>query len=177
MSILYLVAFILGLLLAVRSMLLGVEKRQAVFGSGVAAEVSTSPAVLAAFAMTFGVVGYLFARPERLGTLWGGAAAISSALLASLLSARLVRRAEAFLPEHDPDDPRYVLQGHVAKVTAPIAGAAAGEISFAVEGREYVVKAVSIDGSAAAIGDEVVIERIDDGVAHVELWASIEERL
>jgi hypothetical protein len=39
------------------------------------------------------------------------------------------------------------------------------------------VRARTIDGSAIAAGEEVCIERLDDGVAFVELWAIVEQRL
>ena len=40
-----------------------------------------------------------------------------------------------------------------------------------------VVRARDIGSGAITAGQEICIERIEDGVAHVELWALIEERL
>jgi membrane protein implicated in regulation of membrane protease activity len=111
----------------------------------------------------------------------GAAASIIVALLVGIVAGafavRLVRRAAAFVPEHDPDDPRYVLQGHVATVTAPIGPAGEGEIAYVVEGTRHTARARGLDGSTAERGVEVVIERIEDGVAYVEPWAEVEKRL
>jgi hypothetical protein len=97
--------------------------------------------------------------------------------LAGAFALRLVRRAAAFVPEHDPDDPRYVLQGHVATVTAPIRPGGEGEIAYVVEGARHTARARGLDGSTAEQGIEVVIERIEDGIAYVEPWAEVEKRL
>ena len=37
-----------------------------------------------------------------------------------MIAARLVKRWWGATPEHDVDDERYVLQGHVGRVTKPI---------------------------------------------------------
>lgn len=188
MTSVFLVAFIVGLLLGVRAMLYGVERDAgspfAVAPEDVGREPTTpvTPSVrgwlplLASFLVGAGAVGYLVLR--RGGTTatalgWGVAA---GAILATLAS-RVVRKAVAFVPEHDPDDPRYVLQGHVARVTAPIAGDDEGEIAYSVEGASHVARARAIDGAVVAAGTEVVIERIEDGVAYVEPWSQVEERL
>jgi hypothetical protein len=39
------------------------------------------------------------------------------------------------------------------------------------------VRARTIDGSAITTGEEVCIERLEDDVAFVELWAIVEQRL
>jgi len=39
------------------------------------------------------------------------------------------------------------------------------------------VRAHDIANGAIAAGEEVCIERVEDGVAHVERWALVEERL
>jgi cold shock CspA family protein len=80
-------------------------------------------------------------------------------------------------PEHDPDDPRYALQGHVAFVSAAIPSAGEGTITFTEGGTDRTVRARAIDDSAIAEGEEVCIERLDDDVAYVELWAIVEQRL
>jgi hypothetical protein len=89
-----------------------------------------------------------------------------------------VRRAAAFVPERDPDDPRYVLQGHVATVTAAIGpNGGEGEIAYVVEGARHTVRARGLDGSTAERGTEVVIERIENDIAYVEPWVEVEKRL
>jgi hypothetical protein len=179
LTALFVAALIVGLLLAVRGMLLGVERRRAPFGSPSAPTpaVRFSTPVLSAFATTFGVVGYLVTRPGRMSLAAGIIVALLAGMVAGALAVRLVRRAAAFVPEHDPDDPRYVLQGHVATVTAPIGPATEGEIVYVVEGARHTTRARGLDGSTADLGVEVVIERIEDGVAYVEPWAEVEKRL
>lgn len=180
MTVLFLAALIAGLLLAVRAMLYGVERGEHPFGEPVPtpAPVRMWEPVASAFAMVFGVVGYLVSRPGRLPFGPGMLVAVLAGSVAAVLAVRVVRRAVAFIPEHDPDDPRYVLQGHVAVVTAPIDGASAGAIEFEVEGRHRKHAAVGLDGSSAEVGSEVVIEKIDEaGVAHVEPWHEVEKRI
>jgi membrane protein implicated in regulation of membrane protease activity len=186
MTSVFLVAFIVGLLLGVRAMLYGVERDAgspfALAPDQIGRVSKPTPSVrgwlplLASFLVGVGAVGYLVVR--RGGTTgaavgWGVAA---GAILAAVAS-RMVRKAVAFVPEHDPDDPRYVLQGHVARVTAPIAGDGEGEIAYSVEGASHVARARAIDGAVVAAGTEVVIERIEDGVAYVEPWSQVEQRL
>lgn len=180
MTVLFIAALIGGLLLAVRAMLYGVERGAHPFGEPVPspAPVRMWEPVASAFAMVFGIAGYLATRAGRLDLVTGTVIAVMLGGVAAALSVGVVRKAVAFVPEHDPDDPRYVLQGHVATVTASIDGESAGEIAYEVEGRRRVARAVGLEGSAAAVGDEVVIERIDDaGVAHVEPWHEVEKRI
>jgi membrane protein implicated in regulation of membrane protease activity len=176
----FVASLILGLTLAVRAMLYGVERRRAPFGAPAASSTPSirfSTPVVSAFAGTFGAVGYLLTRPGRMGAVTGTIVAIVIGTVAGAFAVRIVRRAAAFVPEHDPDDPRYVLQGHVATVTSPISLAGEGEITYVVEGARHTVRARGLDGSVAERGTEVVIERIEDGVAYVEPWVDVEKRL
>jgi membrane protein implicated in regulation of membrane protease activity len=187
MTSLFLVCFIVGLVIGVRAMLYGVEReRRSTFAVAPdrigAIHAPTAPAVNylvplgAAFLVGFGVAGYVtLRRTAEVGAALG-IGAVTGMVLA-VLASRLVRKAASFVPEHDPDDPRYVLQGHVARVTATIPPATEGEISYAVEGASHVVRARSLDGDPVAAGTEVVIERIENGVAFVEPWAEVEQRL
>ena len=50
-----------------------------------------------------------------------------------------------------------------------------GEIVYEVDGRRYTVPARSWDGEPIALDADVVIERVEDGVAIVERWAQVEE--
>ncbi len=178
-------ALIAGLLLAVRAMLLGVERRRTPLGAPPPATPTTpttpsvrfSTPVVSAFATAFGAAGYLLTRPGRLGLAAGTIVALLIGAVAGAFAVRLVRRAAAFVPEHDPDDPRYVLQGHVATVTVPIGPGGDGEVTYEVEGTRHTVRARGLDGSAADRGVEVVIERIEDNVAYVEPWVEVEKRL
>jgi hypothetical protein len=179
LTAIFVAALILGLLLAVRAMLLGVERRRVPLGTKAPStpNVRFSTPVVSAFAFTFGAAGYLLTRPGRMGLAAGTVVALLIGAIAGALAVRVVRRAAAFVPEHDPDDPRYVLQGHVATVTAPIGAGTEGEIAYVIEGARYTTRARGLDGSTAEQGIEVVIERIEDGVAYVEPWVEVEKRL
>ena len=179
LTVLFVASLILGLTLAVRAMLYGVERQRTPFGAPPPQQPSIrfSTPVVSAFAGAFGAAGYLLTRPGRMGVAAGTIVATVIGALAGAFAVRVVRRAAAFVPEHDPDDPRYVLQGHVATVTSPIGPAGEGEISYVVEGQHYTVRARGLDGSVAERGTEVVIERIEDDVAYVEPWVEVEKRL
>jgi hypothetical protein len=98
----------------------------------------------------------------------------------------LVQRS-ASIPSTDPeDDPRYRFQGHVARVIEPIVtrgdGGFTGRIAFNFDGRPYELRARFTPGdweqrSFGGAESEVVIERVEDEVAFVEPWAAVEERL
>lgn len=75
--------------------------------------------------------------------------------------------------EFDPE----VLTGHIARVTAAISAAAAGAVVYTLEGRRHNVAAISLDGSAIQAGADVVIERIENGLAFVERWEVVEGRI
>ena len=44
-------------------------------------------------------------------------------------------------PEHDVDDERYILQGHIARVTKPIRADVDGEVAFEVGNERHVLRA------------------------------------
>jgi hypothetical protein len=75
--------------------------------------------------------------------------------------------------ELDPE----VLTGHIARVTAAISAAAAGAVAYTLEGRRHVVAAMSLDGNPIHAGADVVIERIENGLAFVERWEVVEGRI
>jgi hypothetical protein len=175
MKYLFLASFIAGLLLAVRVMFFGAERRrlQAIDTMPLR---RSEPAVIG-FLIMFGVAGYLLTRS---GTVSSAAGAGLGALLGLAWAALITRLAVAtarMKPEHDPDDPRYLLQGHVALVSAAIPVDGEGAITFAEAGTKRMLRARTIDGTAVAEGEEVCIERLEDEVAFVELWAIVEQRL
>jgi hypothetical protein len=109
-----------------------------------------------------------------------GTGALIAALLGlvwAVLVTRLAVATARLQPEHDPEDPRFALQGHVAIVSAAIPADGEGTITFADAGAQRTVRARTIDGSAIAEREEVCIERLEDDVAFVELWAIVEQRL
>ena len=172
MTALYLVAFIAGLLLGVGVMLFGIERR--VRAEEVRAKLRLWIPLVAAFAVGFGVAGYVARRSAPISSL---AVALVAGVAAALLMRWIVAKSAAMVPEHDVDDERYVLQGHIARVTAAIGPAEAGLISFESAGGHRSLKARSLDDLAVAAGTEVVIERIEGDLAYVEPWVHVERRL
>lgn len=172
---LFLGSFLAGLLLAVYYMLRGVEKARGSATSGIRAHL-TLPSV-AAFAVVFGAVGYAMLRLSSLGPvallLIAGAAGLAGGYGAVALIALWAVPAAA----REVVDERYLLQGHLASVTTGIAAGGEGAISYEVDGTQQRARARSLDGSAVGAGTEVVIERIEDGIAFVEPWVAVESRL
>jgi hypothetical protein len=175
MTFLFLAAFIAGLLLGVRVMFFGAERRR--LQAADAMPLRRSEPAIVGFLLMFGVAGYLLTRHGAVSGAVGVAIAALLGLVFSVLVTRLAVATARMQPEHDPDDPRYVLQGHVAMVTAPIPSDGEGKITFSDGGADRTVRARTIDGTAIAEGEEVCIERVEDEVAFVELWAIVEQRL
>jgi membrane protein implicated in regulation of membrane protease activity len=175
MTILYLVVFIGGLLLAVGVMITGVERPRAEHPAG-ERSFRLSPPVIAVFAVVFGVAGYIAARSGAAATTTV-MIALALAVVASLATARWVKRWWAVTPEHEVEDERYLLQGHLASVTKSIAADVDGEVAFEVEGERRVLRARNFEEGSLPAGTDVVIERIEDDVAYVEAWQEVEKRL
>ena len=65
-----------------------------------------------------------------------------------------------------------------AFVTRALSASTDGEVTYlAADGAQYAIPARSFDGSPLEVGDEVIIDRIEDGVAWVEAWAVVEKRI
>lgn len=175
MSAVYLVSFCLGLLLGVRIMFFGAERRRATTPDGV--PLRRSEPAAAAFLVMFGVAGYLLTRPGRMSPASGLLAAVVLGALWAAVVTRLAIATARVQPEHDPDDPRYVLQGHVATVTQAIPTDGEGAIAYGELADRRSLRARSIDSEGIDEGVEVCIERVEDGVAFVERWALVEARL
>ena len=175
LAIIFLIVFIAGLVLAVIAMLHGVEhtRRQT---SRAPSPFFNLPA-LAAFAIGFGAVGYPLGSRTTLPT-WSvlviaaasGAAAISAMI--TLLASWALRgvAASSATDEHK-------IQGQLAVVTRDIAAVAPGEITYELLGREIKVPAKTLTAKPLSAGAEVVIDRIENGIAFVEEWAVVERRI
>ena len=185
MQLFYLAAFLTGLVLGVYAMIRGVER----IGSGRSPELDalgrpigatrmafTAPTV-GSFATLFGITGYLLWRYTGLTVPLQLAVAGGAALLGTVLATRAVAHWAKQAAEEDVIDERYLLQGHPAQVVAPIAPSSAGEIAYLVGGKRYATAAQSLDGTPVAAGTEVVIDRVENGVAYVEPWVQVEQRL
>jgi hypothetical protein len=131
---------------------------------------------IAAFAVGFGAVGYpLSSRTCLPGWAVLAIAAASGAVATSgiitLLATWALRGVSGATTEEDE------IQGQLALVTREITASAPGEISYEQSGRTVTVPARALTGSSVALGADVVIDRIEQGVALVEEWATVEQRL
>lgn len=187
LSSLFLASLLSGLLLGVYAMLTGVERQPAarlpdpatptVPPPPAPAQLRISPPTVAASATLFGLVGYLLLAYSALGPglVIVAAAAVAGLGLAGMLT--LVTRWAVPGAAADPVDPRYLLQGTPARITRAVGPDSDGEVEYAVDGARYATIARSFDGTALAVGADVAIDRIEDGIAYVEDWALVEQRL
>lgn len=164
-----------GLLLAVFAMLNGVQRARREKGRAPSAFFNL-PAV-AAFAVGFGAVGYPLASRTRL-PVWAilliaiGAGALAISGMITLLAQWAFRGISAASPIEEEE-----IQGQLAVVTRDISVSLPGEISYNYHGRELRSPAQSIGTKALPTGADVVIDRIEAGVAFVEEWSVVEQRL
>lgn len=187
LSSVFLASLLSGLLLGVYAMLTGVERQPATRVPDPAApsvpppppapQLRISPPTVAAAATLFGLVGYLLLSYSALqpGVVIVAAAVAAGLGLAGMLT--LVTRWAVPAAAADHVDPRYLLQGTPARVTRSIAPDADGEVEYRVDGARYATTARTFDGTSLAAGAEVAIDRIEDGIAYVEDWALVEQRL
>ena len=79
-----------------------------------------SPAVIVVFRVAFGAMGYVLTRRGSGSVATAVAIAAVLGVVLAAIAAHFVRKWWVVTPEHDVDDERYVLQGHIARVTKPI---------------------------------------------------------
>ncbi len=173
----FLIALILGLVLGVTAMLRGIDRH--LQRNGRVALLNTP--TIAVFATVAGAVGYPLARYSPLGIAIVSAIAAASGVAGAvgmfgLLAGWIVPSAA-----REVEDVRFALQGHFGHVTAEIgapgSGDISGEISYEQGGTRHVLPARGVDGQQIEFGEDVVIERIEDGVAHVAPWRTIAKQL
>lgn len=189
MTAVALVVLTAGLVMGVFAMLYGTERRvrhalplkphERTSAHDPAAEPSPlfNLASLAAFSVGFGLTGYLVTRYAEwpmagqvvMAAVVGGAA---MALQTVLFARWAIPSARA---EHV--DERYVLQGTLARITGDVPTDGVGMLRYALDGREFELPARMLDGQPAATGTDVVLDRVEQGVAYVEPWARVEQRL
>jgi membrane protein implicated in regulation of membrane protease activity len=175
MTYVFLLALFAGLLLGVRLMFFGAERRR--LRAGTDLPLRRSEPALVGFLVMFGISGYLLTRHGAMRTGTGTATALLLGVAWAGVVTRVAIATARVQPEHDPEDPRYVLQGHVALVTSAIPAGGEGAIVLDEGGRSRSLRARTIDDSGVPAGQEVCIERVDDEVAYVEPWAAVEARL
>jgi hypothetical protein len=175
LPIVFLVAFIAGLVLAVFAMLHGVEHTRP--NRSRAPSPFFNLPTLAAFAIGFGAVGYPIASRTQLPAwatlliaIGSGAAAISAMI--TLLARWALRGASTGVLVDEQE-----IQGQLAVVTREIATTVPGEITYELMGRQVKIPAKTLTDKPLSVGADVVIDRIENGVAFVEEWAVVEQRI
>lgn len=189
MITIYIITLLIGLLLGVSAMLYGTERKRPPKEapherrSEHNPEAEPSPlfnvATVGAFAFAAGLAGHLLTRYTALGIAAVAGIAAGLGALAFLLQALLIARWAIPGARNDQVDERYLLQGTIGTVTKsiPADDSGIGEIRYSLEGNSYSLPARNFESGAIAAGTDIVIERIEHGIAYVELWAQVEQRL
>jgi membrane protein implicated in regulation of membrane protease activity len=176
-----------GLVLGVAAMLYGTERRvrtpiaphERQSEHDPAAEPSPvfNLASLAAFTFGFGLTAYLVSRHADWPIAGEVAAAGVAGALSMTLQSVLIARWAIPGARADQPDARYLLQGTIGRITLDVPEGGEGAMRYELEERSYELPSRTIDGGALAAGSEVVIDRVEDGIAFVESWAVVEQRL
>lgn len=142
-------------------------------GQGHAHHASTiSPfnvSTISAFVTWFGGAGWLLARYSSLTAFAVTAAASAAGLVGGgIVFVTLARFVFPRLTVMRPED--YRIEGTLGHVTSPLAAGGTGEIVYLLGGTQHVDGARSLAGDAIERGAEVVILKLEGGIAYVERW-------
>lgn len=130
-----------------------------------------SLSTLSAFLTWFGGAGYLLTRYSPLAALGVGIAAVLIGVLGGAFFFMAVARVIVpRLTVLDPDD--FRVQGAVARVTSTIHPGGTGEIVYTLGGTRHSDGARSESGEPIERDTQVVILRIEKGIAYVQPWAT-----
>ena len=129
---------------------------------------------LSAFLTWFGGAGYLLMRYSHLtAVLTLALAAVAGMAGGGIIFVALAKFLLPRLTEMRPED--YRVPGTVARVTSAIRAGGTGEIVYTLGGAQQVEGARVVSGEALEQGAEVVILRIENGIAYVERWEKFAE--
>lgn len=165
--------FLAGLVLGVISMLVGVQRNR----PPRTARSMFNLATIGAFVTVAGAVGYPLARYSTLGHVAVAAIAIVAGLGGWGLAVAMIAGWAVPSAARATEDERYTLQGFVGRVTQPIGHGGVGEITYQLEGAWHHSRARSLDGKPIESGTEIAIDRVEEGIAWVERWSTIERQL
>ena len=130
-----------------------------------------SLSTLSAFLTWFGGAGYLLSRYSALTALSSTLAALAcGAVGGALFFAVVARYIVPRLTVMNPDD--FRVQGIVARVTSTIQPGGIGEIVYTLGGTRHSDGARSASEQSIERGTQVVVLRIEKGIAYVEPWAT-----
>lgn len=134
-------------------------------------------ASIAAFTFGFGLTAYLITRHTSLPMTAQVVIAAVAGGLAMTLQSVLIARWAIPSARAEQVDGRYLLQGTIGRTTSAIPADGVGEMMYVLDNESYTLPARSMDASAVSDNTEVVIDRVEGGVAYVELWTRVESRL
>lgn len=173
----YAVVFGAGLFIGVYAMLNGTVRKGREPGAIKFPIAGFNTPVIGAALGAFGAVGYLSTKYSQYDTIVVLIAAIVAGAVGwsgmTVLMAKWALRGSLYDPHEEIEE----LQGTVAIITRAITPTELGEISYSFRGSPTRVPARSISGDAVPVDTEVVIDKIDNGIADVELWSIVEQRL
>ena len=130
---------------------------------------------ISAFLTWFGGAGYLLSRYSGLTAVGIVAVAgVAGAAGGGIIFVTLSRYVLPRLTEMRPED--YQLPGTVARVSSPIRAGGTGEIVYTLAGTRRSDGARAVGGEGLERGVEVVIVRVERGIAYVERWDSYARR-
>lgn len=130
-----------------------------------------SLSTLSAFLTWFGGAGYLLTRYSPLAAFAITAAAFAIGVIgAAVVFAAIARYIVPRLTVLNPDD--FRVQGAVARVTSTIQPGGIGEIVYTLGGTRHADGARSESADVIERGTQVVILRVEKGIAYVEPWAT-----
>jgi len=168
-----LVVLVTGLIAGVVSMVGGIDQ----LGRGDARVRYLNLPTFAVAATVFGIVAYPVAKYTSLSTASVLVIALAAGVAAGSAMLGVIAGWAVPSAAKEVKDERYTHQGQFGRITRAIDGGAGGEIEFSADGIVQRVPARSLDGAPIELGTEIVIERIEDGVAYVERWTKIARQL
>jgi membrane protein implicated in regulation of membrane protease activity len=124
---------------------------------------------IAAFVTWFGAAGWLLTRYSG----WAAAAILTVATVAGAIGGGIVfvtlsRFLMPRLTTMNAND--YREAGTVGRLSVPIREGGTGEVTYELGGARRVDGARTVDGTPLEKGTEVLIHRIERGIAYVERW-------
>lgn len=130
-----------------------------------------SLSTLSAFLTWFGGAGYLLTRYSPLAALAVTLAAFVAGILGgAIFFAAIARYIVPRLTVLNPED--FRVQGAIARVTSTIQPGGIGEIVYTLGGTRHADGARSESGGLIERGTQVVVLRVEKGIAYVEPWTT-----
>lgn len=130
-----------------------------------------NPSSVAVFLGWFGGVGYLLTRHSG-SALWINLAiALAFGVAGAWALAGFLRFLQARDQPLDPAD--YEMVGVLGRVSSTIRSDGVGEVIYVREGARRAFAARSQDGREIGRGEEVIVTRYENGIAHVRTWEAM----